>query len=254
MRYIVATTLIVSTMLAGPELKPVVDYDKVDIYEAKEEEIKSLPEVPITTPTPVVTPVVAPTPKFDTPSPIKESRVDRSGCSNNSIEVLGGMNFTFDDSDLKNAPSGGARFNKCLTNNLSVQIGYDHLFKPKYKKSKLTRVLSFESGRGLRLARVDVKSRVTKYDHTNIDRFYLNGVYEIANDNSLFPYILGGGGYEYVTDEAFDTKSGAFLDGGVGVKYRVGSNINLLLQAKAIRKFTNGDIDILATLGAGWVF
>ena len=231
MKKILITTLCATSLFAGPDIKTLIDYDAQDNYEAQKQEIQQI----ITTQpiiqrpiVPVSTPVVA----------------SNSGCCSNSVDILGGLNFTQDKSYLKNAPITGIRLNKCVTDNTFIQVGYDRLFNSEYKESD-------DNSKKSRYKKVDIKSDKNYFEETDIDRFYLNGFYEFNNQNTLFPYLLAGLGYERIHNEKFNEESGGFFNAGAGVKYKLTQNVNLITQATAVRKFKNNNIDFMAALGLG---
>jgi cell division septation protein DedD len=60
--------------------------------------------------------------------------------------------------------------------------------------------------------------------------------------------------YENVRHESYDLESGGFANLGAGLKYRISDNLNLISEARALKKFDNDDIDIMAGLGIGMMF
>ncbi|OQX75034.1 MAG: hypothetical protein B6D59_00435 [Campylobacteraceae bacterium 4484_4] len=91
-------------------------------------------------------------------------------------------------------------------------------------------------------------------EKTDIERYYINGLHEIHNGTKLIPFVFAGFGYEHVNNERAGYDSGGFFNAGGGLKYRVNKRVALVSEAKAIKKFDNGDLDISAMLGLGLYF
>jgi len=90
---------------------------------------------------------------------------------------------------------------------------------------------------------------------TDINRFYINGLHNIHTRYSrLTPYVYGGFGYEHVSDELKDNDSQGFFNAGGGLKYNLTNRFNLLADVQGIKKFSNHDLDILGSIGIGFLF
>ena len=90
---------------------------------------------------------------------------------------------------------------------------------------------------------------------TDIDRFYLNVVKEVHSEKSNFiPYAFAGLGYEHVNDKNLGIDSQGFFNAGGGLKYSIGEKFRLVSEAKAIKKFKDDDLDIVAMVGVGMLF
>jgi len=90
---------------------------------------------------------------------------------------------------------------------------------------------------------------------TDVDRFYINGLHNIQTGyNRLNPYVYAGFGYERVDDEYNDYKSQGFFDAGMGLKFALSERVNLLADIQAIKKFRDNDLDILTSVGLGFLF
>ncbi|MCH9813307.1 MAG: porin family protein [Epsilonproteobacteria bacterium] len=227
MKKIVALTLTASALLAGPDIQPLVDYDAQDMKKAQTQEAQQVTPAPIKA-VPLVAPVVV------------------QKCHNGSIDILGGANFTQESSYLDDAAAAGIRVNKCLTNNLFIQAGYEHVFAADYKNR--TSSTTTAKARG-----VQTKS-TSGYDDTHLNRIYVNAMYEFNNHNRLYPYVYAGLGYENVSDEAYDVEDQGFYNAGAGLRYGINDKVSLIADARAIRKIENRDIDIVAALGVGMIF
>ena len=91
---------------------------------------------------------------------------------------------------------------------------------------------------------------------TDIERGSLNLIVE-APGNKVRPYLTGGIGYERThgnTVKTTNDDSQGYYNGGVGVKFDINDNINLLTEVKGMHKIENGDNDIIATVGLGVKF
>ena len=90
---------------------------------------------------------------------------------------------------------------------------------------------------------------------TDIDRFYINGVKEFHQlDKHFIPYAFAGLGYENVNDKNLGIKSQGFFNAGGGLKYALSDRFRIVSEAKAIKKFRDNDLDIVATVGLGILF
>ncbi len=93
------------------------------------------------------------------------------------------------------------------------------------------------------------------YASTDIDRFYINGLHHINTKYCrLKPYVYAGFGYERVEDEYAGLNSQGFFDAGLGLKYALSRNINVLADVQGVKKFDNYDLDVLASVGIGYLF
>jgi len=238
MKKLLTISLCIASLFAGPDIHTLIDYDAQDNYEAQKQEFNQIITSKPILKSKILRPIVP------IPIPVVASN---KNCYNNGVDILGGLNFTQNKSYLKDAPIAGIRLNKCVTNDTFIQVGYDRLFNSEYKESD-------DNSKESRYTKVDVKSGTHNINETNIDRFYLNGLYEFNNQNNLFPYILAGLGYERIHNEKFNEESGGFFNVGTGLKYKLTPNVNLITQATAIRKFKNNNIDFMAALGLGMVF
>ncbi len=87
---------------------------------------------------------------------------------------------------------------------------------------------------------------------TDVDRFYLNALKEIHSEKSrLIPFFFAGVGYEHVNDKNLGIDSQGFVNAGGGLKYSLGEKFRLVSEAKAIKKFKDDDVDIVAMVGLG---
>ncbi len=89
---------------------------------------------------------------------------------------------------------------------------------------------------------------------TDIERGSLNVIYEKSTNGRIKPYIMAGAGYEWTHGNAVkqtDDDSQPFANAGIGVKFGIKENLNLVTEVKGIHKFENGDDDIIGTVGLG---
>ena len=70
---------------------------------------------------------------------------------------------------------------------------------------------------------------------TSLLKVSANGVYEFTEHNKLYPYILGGLGYESVTNERTGFKSHPFVQGGGGLGIGITENIKAKAELKALQ-------------------
>ena len=112
----------------------------------------------------------------------------------------------------------------------ALQLGYEHL-----------NTVSFEG--------IDLT--------TDINRYMLNIVVDGEEELGTTPYVLIGGGYESLStvySEYTQTKNQAFLNAGLGFKYRISENFNMTLEARALGKFDSESLDYGVKLGLGYMF
>ncbi len=84
----------------------------------------------------------------------------------------------------------------------------------------------------------------------------INGVYEMKDAETFFPYALVGLGYEHVTDETQGFESHPFIQGGLGAGYRFRDNSFIVrLEAKLLQilggetiKGRSEDNEVITTL------
>lgn len=88
---------------------------------------------------------------------------------------------------------------------------------------------------------------VDEEDKGSVDslfQFTVNGIYDIdlsAYNTLATPYLLGGLGYEHVSDEIPNFKSHPFFQVGFGMKYPLINNITLLSEFRALKILGDGD-------------
>jgi hypothetical protein len=256
MKRIVAIAITASALLAGPDMGTLIDYDAQDDYIAQTEEAEQY------IPAPIVTPIVT------APIIVAPMVTKKSCCSNrDSVDLMAGYNFTEDSGALDDAATVGIRYNKNIAPNTYIQLGYDRVFNADYrnhgrKGDRDSRSVSGDGnhddsanfGNRGSSDSSDYVSSSSQSSSTQLDRFYLNGLYEFCGDSKLTPYLLAGLGYENVRHEAHNLESGGFFDAGAGLKYQLNEDLNLITEARALKRFDNDDVDIIAGIGLGMMF
>jgi cell division septation protein DedD len=164
-----------------------------------------------------------------------------------SLDIQIGKNFFQDNDNLDDAMIAGIRWNKCMTKNSFLQLGYERVFDASYEN--ISRVSATSSSKN----RATGATQVSKGE-ISFNRFYLNGMYEFTNYNKLYPYIFAGLGYEVVSEETSDIESQAFANAGLGLRYKLGSRYSIIGEGKAHKRLANGDLDYVATIGFGIAF
>ncbi len=87
---------------------------------------------------------------------------------------------------------------------------------------------------------------------TDLERVSLNAVYELNNGYKVRPFALAGFGGEKVhRSSPTDDDSQLFFNLGGGLKFALSDRIDLITEGKWLRKFENGDNDLIATIGLG---
>jgi len=92
---------------------------------------------------------------------------------------------------------------------------------------------------------------------TSINRYSINMIVDGDEELNITPYILLGGGYESLStiyEEYPDTKNQAFLNAGLGFKYRLNDYFNVTLEGKALGKFDSESVDYVAKFGLDFMF
>jgi hypothetical protein len=244
MKKIIALAVTASALLAGPDVGALIDYEAQDTYNAKVQEVEQYDS-----PEPRFTPESTFVPARITP----KTPIETSGCLN-SADIIGGQNFTQSDGALDDSPLAGVRFNKCITKNSFVQLGYEYVFTADYNIDRNDGYAINKDARYEKKTVVASSKSSSNLKDTPANRVYINGLYEIANENTLFPFVYAGLGYEMISDEAYAAESGGFANVGGGLKYKISDTLNLIAETKALQKFANSDLDIMAGLGLGLVF
>jgi len=91
---------------------------------------------------------------------------------------------------------------------------------------------------------------------TSLIKASANGVFNITEGNAVDPYILGGIGYESVTNSRYAFKSHPFVQGGGGVGIGITENVKAKAELKALQILGGNkeNNEIIATLGMAMPF
>jgi cell division septation protein DedD len=89
---------------------------------------------------------------------------------------------------------------------------------------------------------------------TDLERVSANIVYEMNPNKRIRPYGIVGVGNESthgLTAPSLNQGSQGFVNVGAGLKFGLSKRIDLVTEARWIRKLSNNDDDIIATIGLG---
>ncbi len=89
---------------------------------------------------------------------------------------------------------------------------------------------------------------------TDINRGAINITYEPNSDKKIHPYAIVGVGGEKVnrvSNPRTNDDSQAFVTVGAGLKFGLNENVDIVTEARWLRKLENNDNDIIATVGLG---
>ena len=91
---------------------------------------------------------------------------------------------------------------------------------------------------------------------TSLLKASINGVFDITEGNTVNPYILGGLGYESVTDSRYGFKSHPFIQGGGGLGIGITENIKAKAELKALQILggTEENNEFIAQVGISMPF
>jgi OOP family OmpA-OmpF porin len=92
---------------------------------------------------------------------------------------------------------------------------------------------------------------------SSLFQFDVEGVYEVESNYLLTPYLFAGAGYEHVTDARPNFDSQFYLDGGIGVRYPLPNEINLVTEFKGMHMLktnSNQDAEFAFYIGIGMPF
>ncbi len=144
------------------------------------------------------------------------------------------LGVTFGATSIKNEPSVKMRNG---TFGLNLQLN-DYVIKPRF---------DFEY--------VDIASSESEVP-TSLLKASANGVYEFNEGNTVNPYILGGLGYESVTNSRYGFESHPFVQGGGGVGIGITQNIRAKAELKALQILggTKENNEFVASVGVAMPF
>jgi len=102
---------------------------------------------------------------------------------------------------------------------------------------------------------VDISSKENEIP-TSLLKTSANGVIEFKNQSAVYPYLLGGFGYESVTDERPGFESHPFMQGGGGLGIGITDNIKAKAELKALQILSGDreDNEFIASVGVTMPF
>ncbi|MBX7491133.1 OmpA family protein [Helicobacter turcicus] len=122
-----------------------------------------------------------------------------------------------DDIDL----SYGLKFATRVMPSVLLEVGYERIDDAKYNFPKQS---------------------------TDVNRYYVDLVKEFNIDSKVSPYILGGFGYEHISNEFQSMDSDFFGQYGVGLRYALAEFLHLKTELRHVVSF-DGRSDIVGSVG-----
>ena len=89
-------------------------------------------------------------------------------------------------------------------------------------------------------------------DRASYTALLFNGVYEVDYVDMLTPYLKGGAGYRYITDNQYIPSSQVFLDAGAGLKFHMSPQ--WALQFEVLYTHSADSDTLLAMVGLSYAF
>ncbi len=144
------------------------------------------------------------------------------------------LGVTFGATSIKNEPSIKMRNG---TFGLNLQLN-NYELKPRF---------DFEY--------VDIASSENEIP-TSLLKTSINGVYDLTEGNTVNPYILGGMGYESVTNARYGFKSHPFIQGGGGLGIGITEHVKAKAELKALQILggTKENNEFIAEVGVAMPF
>lgn len=99
-----------------------------------------------------------------------------------------------------------------------------------------------------RFDKADYKGRGITNQRTDSNRYFAHLVKEFAVDGKISPYILGGFGYEDLTNNIQSMDSAWFGQYGLGIRWELAKFLHLKTEVRHLASF-DGRSDIIAMLG-----
>lgn len=150
------------------------------------------------------------------------------------IEITPTFNYTVPEGnlDLKNYGGAGIRFGYHYDTFWidQAELGMEYTNKAKYNNPSNT------------------------HTDTNVARFYTNAIKGMDITDNVYLYGLLGLGYEYLSNGAYENKSGMFAQYGAGMKFALSDSLALRLEARDQIKFNNGDHNLISSVGLSFYF
>lgn len=150
------------------------------------------------------------------------------------MEITPTFNYTVPEGnlDLKNYGGAGIRFGYHYDTFWidQAELGMEYTNKAKYNNPSHT------------------------HTHTNVARFYTNTIKGMDITDNVYLYGLLGIGYEYLSNGAYENKSGMFAQYGAGMKFALSDSLALRLEARDQIKFNDGDHNLISSVGLSFYF
>ncbi len=165
-----------------------------------------------------------------------------------------GTNFADNKSLTKDSNLVGLNFSTYFSENLGIRLGYERLLAAKVKatSNKLNRAVDETT---TNTASANASATNIVIGETDVNRFYLNGIFKMSSEYFYFtPYLVLGGGYEAFEDKII--RGGQwFANAGAGLNYAFSERVSIGPEIRAIRKFrSNSNMDVIALLTASYRF
>ena len=87
-----------------------------------------------------------------------------------------------------------------------------------------------------------------KQQSTDINRYYMNLVKEFETSTSVSPYLLGGVGYEDLSNNSYSMDDDMFAQYGVGLRWEAMKHLHFKTELRHLISF-DGRSDVIAMLG-----
>jgi hypothetical protein len=94
--------------------------------------------------------------------------------------------------------------------------------------------------------------RANDAKESDVHRILANLVIDGDSDYGVVPYVILGGGYEFLSDEIKGEVSQGIADAGIGFRYYLDYGLTVGLEGKVIGKFDSNDLDYLGLFSLGY--
>jgi hypothetical protein len=98
------------------------------------------------------------------------------------------------------------------------------------------------------------KLRANDAKESDVHRILANLVIDGDSDYGVVPYVILGGGYEFLSDEIKGEVSQGIADVGIGFRYYLDYGLTVGLEGKVIGKFDSNDLDYMGLFSLGYAF
>ena len=89
---------------------------------------------------------------------------------------------------------------------------------------------------------------------TDIERGSVNIFYDVYPDSKVSHYLFGGMGYEQLHRRYLNAKSQPFVNGGLGVRMSINRYVEIMTEAKYLKKLDTHDSEVIGSFGFGYIF